>query len=165
MEGFRSVTHATAGRSCPPLPPRPLMRGGGWRLPVVVSASFMAVSSTSSVVNVSPFPPTMAAGTFMPVSRRIQFVIAGMRFAYAGDTGFTGGRLGDIYGRQAALHAWHGGLSHSPRRSCGPLAPGPGASWVGRAARAGVSALALLSPHVLSIIQVDLPTTGGAAVP
>lgn len=117
-------------------------------LAVVVSASFMAVFDVF-VVNVAI--PTIQRDLHANFAQ-IQFVIAGYALAFA-VTLITGGRLGDIYGRKRLFMLGMAGFTIASAL-CG-LAPGPELLVVARLAQ-GLSA-ALMSPQVLSIIQVTFP--------
>jgi EmrB/QacA subfamily drug resistance transporter len=117
-------------------------------LVVVVAASFMAIFD-QFVVNVAI--PTMQRDLHASFAQ-IQFVIAGYALAYA-VTLITGGRLGDIYGRKRLFMIGMAGFTLASAL-CG-LAPGPGL-LVGARLVQGFGA-ALMSPQVLSIIQVTFP--------
>ncbi len=117
-------------------------------LAVVVAASFMAIFD-QFVVNVAI--PTMQRDLHASFAQ-IQFVIAGYALAYA-VTLITGGRLGDIYGRKRLFMVGMAGFTLASAL-CG-LAPGPGL-LVGARLVQGFGA-ALMSPQVLSIIQVTFP--------
>ncbi len=126
----------------PPVITAPEIDARRWlALAVVVAASFMAVFD-QFVVNVAI--PTMQRDLHASFAQ-IQFVIAGYALAYA-VTLITGGRLGDIYGRKR--------LFTLASALCG-LAPGPGLLVSARLVQ-GFGA-ALMSPQVLSIIQVTFP--------
>jgi EmrB/QacA subfamily drug resistance transporter len=117
-------------------------------LVVVVSAAFMAIFD-QFVVNVAI--PTMQRDLHASFAQ-IQFVIAGYALAYA-VTLITGGRLGDIYGRKRLFMLGMAGFTLASAL-CG-LASGPGLLVVARLIQ-GFGA-ALMSPQVLSIIQVTFP--------
>ncbi len=129
--------------SAPPLDTRRWLA-----LAVVVSASFMAIFD-QFVVNVAI--PTMQRDLHASFAQ-IQFVIAGYALAYA-VTLITGGRLGDIYGRKRLFMLGMAGFTLASAL-CG-LAPGP-ELLVGARLVQGFGA-ALMSPQVLSIIQVTFP--------
>lgn len=124
-------------------------------LVVVVSASFMAVFD-QFVVNVAI--PQMQRDLHASFAE-IQFVVAGYALTYA-VTLVTGGRLGDIFGRKRLFLIGMGGFTLASAW-CG-LAPGPGFLIAARLVQ-GLGA-ALMSPQVLSIIQVTFPPEerGGA---
>ncbi len=117
-------------------------------LVVVMAASFMAIFD-QFVVNVAI--PTMQRDLHASFAQ-IQFVIAGYALAYA-VTLITGGRLGDIYGRKRLFMVGMAGFTLASAL-CG-LAPGPGLLVAARLVQ-GLGA-ALMSPQVLSIIQVTFP--------
>jgi EmrB/QacA subfamily drug resistance transporter len=147
MKGSRFMTHATqdelTATSAPPVDRRRWLA-----LAVVVSAAFMAVFD-QFVVNVAI--PTMQRDLHASFAQ-IQFVIAGYALAYA-VTLITGGRLGDIYGRKRLFMLGMAGFTLASAL-CG-LAPGP-ELLVGARLVQGIGA-ALMSPQVLSIIQVTFP--------
>jgi len=117
-------------------------------LAVVVAAPFMAIFD-QFVVNVAV--PTMQRDLHASFVQ-IQLVIAGYALAYA-VTLITGGRLGDIAGRKRLFMLGMGGFTLASAL-CG-LAPN-GALLVGARVVQGFAA-ALMSPQVLSIIQVMFP--------
>lgn len=146
-KGACSVTHATQAEL--PAATAPAADARRWpALAVVVSASFMAVFDVF-VVNVAI--PTVQRDLRASFAQ-IQFVIAGYALAYA-VTLITGGRLGDIYGRKRLFMLGMAGFTLASAL-CG-LAPGPELLVVARLVQ-GLGA-ALMSPQVLSIIQVTFP--------
>ena len=117
-------------------------------LAVIVAAPFMAIFD-QFVVNVAI--PTVQHDLHASFAQ-VQLVIAGYALAYA-VTLITGGRLGDIYGRKRLFMLGMSGFTVASAL-CG-LAPGP-ELLVGARVVQGFSA-ALMSPQVLSIIQVTFP--------
>ncbi len=117
-------------------------------LALVLGGTFMAVFD-NFVVNVAI--PTIQRDLHASFAQ-VQFVIAGYALAYA-VTLVTGGRLGDIYGRKRLFLLGLAGFT-AASALCG-LAPGPGV-LVGARLLQGLAA-AVLTPQVLSIIQVTFP--------
>jgi len=144
-ERFRAVTQTVPAdvATAPELDARRWLA-----LAVVVAASFMAIFD-QFVVNVAI--PTMQRDLHASFAQ-IQFVIAGYALAYA-VTLITGGRLGDIYGRKRLFMIGMAGFTLASAL-CG-LAPDPG--WLVAARLVQGFGAALMSPQVLSIIQVTFP--------
>jgi EmrB/QacA subfamily drug resistance transporter len=117
-------------------------------LPVVLAAAFMAILDVF-IVNVAA--PSIQADLGASADE-VQWLMAVYVLAYALGL-ITGGRLGDIYGRRRCFRLGLAGFT-AASALCG-IAPTP-ATLLGARFVQGLSA-ALMSPQMLSIIQVEFP--------
>ena len=117
-------------------------------LALVLTGTFLTVFD-NFVVNVAlPTIQRDLGATFA----QVQFVVAGYALTYA-VTLITGGRLGDVFGHRRLFLVGLGGFT-AMSVLCG-VAPTP-ATLIGARLLQGATA-ALLSPQVLSLIQVTFP--------
>lgn len=146
MTDIASAGPAAAGTTAPRQPPgvatdHPPRRGS---LPLVLTGVFITTLDFFIVnVAIPSVQRDLHAG-----SAAVQWVVAGYGLAYGAGL-ITGGRLGDIYGRQR-MFALGLTLFTLASAACG-LAPGTAALLAGRVAQ-GLAA-ALLAPQVLGILN------------